>query len=233
METDAKVLEALALLRQAGRLDLLKDGALAPARPARRASAGVAAAVAACSPPRVAPAGKVRGAASGVGTKGGSGAGGRRFYGRERGGESPKVSRGTGRAGQRTGWNPARKWRAGVQVSEERQAGLEKRVGALEQSAKKNLKGRKAGTRQGRPGAYRQERSQAGGGGAPVVYTGAADASSVKARKAGFPVGRIFDEFHVKIVTFGYINVRLILFYRPKEFALLGSDTDYVIYALL
>ncbi|KAJ1158164.1 hypothetical protein NDU88_010858 [Pleurodeles waltl] len=187
METDAKVLEALALLRQAGRLDLLKDGALAPARPARRASAGVA-----CSPPRVAPAGKVRGAACGVGTKGGSGAGGRRFYGRERGGESPKVSRGTGRAGQRTGWNPAKKWRAGAQVSEELQAGLENRFGVPEQSAKKKLKGRKADTRQGCPGAYRQERSQARGGGAPaapVVYTGAADASSVKARKAGFLVG--------------------------------------------
>ncbi|KAJ1189175.1 hypothetical protein NDU88_005926 [Pleurodeles waltl] len=63
METEAKVLEALALLRQAGRMDLLKEGALAPARPARRASAGVAAA--ACSPPRVAAAGKVRGASRG------------------------------------------------------------------------------------------------------------------------------------------------------------------------
>ncbi|KAJ1123602.1 hypothetical protein NDU88_002070 [Pleurodeles waltl] len=73
MDTEAKVREALALLRQAGRLDLLRDGALAPTRPARRASAGVA--VAACSPPRVASAGKVRGAASGVGTKGGPGAG--------------------------------------------------------------------------------------------------------------------------------------------------------------
>ncbi|KAJ1099458.1 hypothetical protein NDU88_004559 [Pleurodeles waltl] len=52
MEQDPKILEAVALLRQVGRLDLLVEGALAPERPARRASAGVAAAVAACSPPR-------------------------------------------------------------------------------------------------------------------------------------------------------------------------------------
>ncbi|KAJ1161002.1 hypothetical protein NDU88_001491 [Pleurodeles waltl] len=44
MESEKKVLEAVALLRQAGRLDLLKEGALAPTRLARRASAGVAAA---------------------------------------------------------------------------------------------------------------------------------------------------------------------------------------------
>ncbi|KAJ1200658.1 hypothetical protein NDU88_004479 [Pleurodeles waltl] len=55
---DPKVQEALALLRQAGRLDF---GALAPARPARRASAGVAAAVAACSPPRHLDGAQVRG----------------------------------------------------------------------------------------------------------------------------------------------------------------------------
>ncbi|KAJ1175169.1 hypothetical protein NDU88_000460 [Pleurodeles waltl] len=73
METEAKVLEAVVLLRQAGRLDLLKEGALAPTRPARRASAGVAAAVAACSPPRVAAADKVRGASRGAGAKGGQG----------------------------------------------------------------------------------------------------------------------------------------------------------------
>ncbi|KAJ1153498.1 hypothetical protein NDU88_006257 [Pleurodeles waltl] len=38
--TDPKVLEAVALLRQAGRSDLLREGALEPGRPARRASAG-------------------------------------------------------------------------------------------------------------------------------------------------------------------------------------------------
>ncbi|KAJ1137801.1 hypothetical protein NDU88_004197 [Pleurodeles waltl] len=52
MDVDAKVLEAVALLKQAGRMDLLKEEALVPGRPARRASAGVAAAVAACSPLR-------------------------------------------------------------------------------------------------------------------------------------------------------------------------------------
>ncbi|KAJ1217892.1 hypothetical protein NDU88_005479 [Pleurodeles waltl] len=57
---DPKVQEALALLRQAGRLDLVKTEALAPGRPARRASAGVAAAVAACSPPRPADGAQVR-----------------------------------------------------------------------------------------------------------------------------------------------------------------------------
>ncbi|KAJ1213950.1 hypothetical protein NDU88_001579 [Pleurodeles waltl] len=44
--------QALALLEEAGRLDLLTQGARPHARPARRASAGVVAAVAACSPPR-------------------------------------------------------------------------------------------------------------------------------------------------------------------------------------
>ncbi|KAJ1124403.1 hypothetical protein NDU88_002864 [Pleurodeles waltl] len=73
MEVEARVLEAVALLRQAGRMDLLKDGALAPGRPARRASAGVAAAVAACSPPRVAGACKVRGASRGRGRRAGPG----------------------------------------------------------------------------------------------------------------------------------------------------------------
>ncbi|KAJ1106862.1 hypothetical protein NDU88_004260 [Pleurodeles waltl] len=66
-EVEAKVREALALLRQAGRLDLLKEGALATTRPARRASAGVAAVVAACSPPRAVYGGKVRCASRGAG----------------------------------------------------------------------------------------------------------------------------------------------------------------------
>ncbi|KAJ1089132.1 hypothetical protein NDU88_002283 [Pleurodeles waltl] len=54
MDSDAKVLEAVALLKQAGRMDLLKEEALVPGRPARRASAGVATAVADCSPPHAA-----------------------------------------------------------------------------------------------------------------------------------------------------------------------------------
>ncbi|KAJ1082629.1 hypothetical protein NDU88_002794 [Pleurodeles waltl] len=49
---DPKVQQALALLKEAGRLDLVAPEALGAGRPVRRASAGVAAAVAACSPPR-------------------------------------------------------------------------------------------------------------------------------------------------------------------------------------
>ncbi|KAJ1083113.1 hypothetical protein NDU88_003273 [Pleurodeles waltl] len=57
---DPKVQEALALLRQAGRLDLVNVGALAPGRLARHASAGVAAAVAVCSSPRPSDGAQVR-----------------------------------------------------------------------------------------------------------------------------------------------------------------------------
>ncbi|KAJ1200494.1 hypothetical protein NDU88_004318 [Pleurodeles waltl] len=49
---DGQVMEALRLLRKAGRLDLLADGGDHCARPARHTASGVAAAVAACSPPR-------------------------------------------------------------------------------------------------------------------------------------------------------------------------------------
>ncbi|KAJ1119662.1 hypothetical protein NDU88_007847 [Pleurodeles waltl] len=70
MDSDAKVLEAVALLRQAGRMDLLKEEALVPGRPACRASAGVAAAVAACSLPRAAGGLQVRGVAWGGGREG-------------------------------------------------------------------------------------------------------------------------------------------------------------------
>ncbi|KAJ1169827.1 hypothetical protein NDU88_001715 [Pleurodeles waltl] len=51
MEHNAKVREALALLKQAGRMNLLREEALAPGCPVCRASAGVAAVVAACLPP--------------------------------------------------------------------------------------------------------------------------------------------------------------------------------------
>lgn len=51
---DIRVLEAMHLLSEAGRMDLLigPPGPAGSGRPARQASAGVAAAVAACSPPR-------------------------------------------------------------------------------------------------------------------------------------------------------------------------------------
>ncbi|KAJ1175080.1 hypothetical protein NDU88_000371 [Pleurodeles waltl] len=66
MEFVAEVLEAMALLKQAGRMDLLKEEALMPGRPARRASAGVAAAVAAWSPSRAAGGTQVKGVARGA-----------------------------------------------------------------------------------------------------------------------------------------------------------------------
>ncbi|KAJ1188757.1 hypothetical protein NDU88_005514 [Pleurodeles waltl] len=49
---EENVRKALALLEQAGRLDLVRLEALAPERPACQASAGLAAAVLACSPLR-------------------------------------------------------------------------------------------------------------------------------------------------------------------------------------
>ncbi|KAJ1175967.1 hypothetical protein NDU88_001252 [Pleurodeles waltl] len=49
---DARVVRAMELLKEAGRLDLLAAPAAPRDRPVRRAASGVAAAVAACSPPR-------------------------------------------------------------------------------------------------------------------------------------------------------------------------------------
>ncbi|KAJ1197247.1 hypothetical protein NDU88_001109 [Pleurodeles waltl] len=46
---ESKLQEALRLLREAGRLDILKEGVEGPSRPPQRASGGVAAAVIACS----------------------------------------------------------------------------------------------------------------------------------------------------------------------------------------
>ncbi|KAJ1171695.1 hypothetical protein NDU88_003553 [Pleurodeles waltl] len=48
---DRRVLQAMQLLQEAGRLDLLAANAARRARPARQAASGVAAAIAACSPP--------------------------------------------------------------------------------------------------------------------------------------------------------------------------------------
>ncbi|KAJ1136157.1 hypothetical protein NDU88_002575 [Pleurodeles waltl] len=52
MADEEKVQAALGLLRQGGRMDLVRVEALAPGRSARRASTGVTAAVMACSPLR-------------------------------------------------------------------------------------------------------------------------------------------------------------------------------------
>ncbi|KAJ1160493.1 hypothetical protein NDU88_000995 [Pleurodeles waltl] len=49
---DKCVRRAWALLVMAGRMYLVKEEALCPLRPARKAASGVAAAVIACSPPR-------------------------------------------------------------------------------------------------------------------------------------------------------------------------------------
>ncbi|KAJ1152505.1 hypothetical protein NDU88_005280 [Pleurodeles waltl] len=49
---EKKVQEALRLLKEAGHMDMLKDGLGGPSRPPRRASGGVAAAVLACSSSR-------------------------------------------------------------------------------------------------------------------------------------------------------------------------------------
>ncbi|KAJ1127161.1 hypothetical protein NDU88_005564 [Pleurodeles waltl] len=49
---DVRVEEAMRLLCEAGRLDLLADGVAYRDRPVRQAASRVAAAVAACSPPR-------------------------------------------------------------------------------------------------------------------------------------------------------------------------------------
>ncbi|KAJ1148270.1 hypothetical protein NDU88_001107 [Pleurodeles waltl] len=95
MDADAKVLETVALLRQAGRMDLLREEALAPGRPARRASAGVTAAVAAYSPPRAIGGLQVRSGSRGAVLKAGkgvSGAGKGRAGRRECGPGSPRVS---------------------------------------------------------------------------------------------------------------------------------------------
>ncbi|KAJ1166609.1 hypothetical protein NDU88_007008 [Pleurodeles waltl] len=67
MSEALKVKAALALLKKAGRMDLVREEALAPGHPARRASGGVAAAVAACSPPRAGAGVQVRGFGRGAG----------------------------------------------------------------------------------------------------------------------------------------------------------------------
>ncbi|KAJ1125543.1 hypothetical protein NDU88_003971 [Pleurodeles waltl] len=115
MEMDSKVLEALELLQQAGRMDLVKEEALAPGRPARRASAGVAAA---CSPPLPAGGAQVRGVAQGVVRRAGMGAAG---AGKESAGRrgldpgSPRVSLGVGRPQElRSSWNSALRNYAGA-----------------------------------------------------------------------------------------------------------------------
>ncbi|KAJ1157286.1 hypothetical protein NDU88_010001 [Pleurodeles waltl] len=81
MEIDGKVAEAVELLKEAGRLDLLREEALITGRPVRKASAGVATAVVACSPPRAATM-QVKGVAQGAAAAQGVSAAGKGRAGR-------------------------------------------------------------------------------------------------------------------------------------------------------
>ncbi|KAJ1159641.1 hypothetical protein NDU88_000146 [Pleurodeles waltl] len=78
---DPRVEEAMRLLREAGCLDLLADGGACRERPTRQAASGVAAAVAACSPPRKSGgrrAPQLRSVRAGMGRAGGAGVPSRR-----------------------------------------------------------------------------------------------------------------------------------------------------------
>ncbi|KAJ1115551.1 hypothetical protein NDU88_003774 [Pleurodeles waltl] len=190
MEVEAKVLEAVALLRQAGRMDFLKDGALAPGRPARRASAGVAAAVAACSPPRVAGAVKVRGVPRGAGAKGVFGEGKGRFSGQERGRGSPRVSREAGHGPPRQSCKRARKGKAGPQEAARRKGDRTEGVGALEASAAGKSEGGKADARQARAAVsseVRKARGATGGPGAVATSKGLSVSGRGRRGQGGAP----------------------------------------------
>ncbi|KAJ1197594.1 hypothetical protein NDU88_001451 [Pleurodeles waltl] len=154
MEADPKVLEAVTLLRQAGRLDLLKEGALEPGRPARRASAGVAAAVAACSPPRVAE--KVSGVSkgAGAGARGGTGAAKGKAARPARRAAAPRDSLEAGHGLVRPGGRPTRGGRARPRLVLRPQGSCIDITGALGTSA--------AGGR-GSPGKARAHHARAAG----------------------------------------------------------------------
>ncbi|KAJ1137544.1 hypothetical protein NDU88_003942 [Pleurodeles waltl] len=109
MAEESKVRSALALLRQAGRMDLVREEALAPGRPVRRASAGVAAAVAACLPPRAGTGWQVR------------------LVGRGRAVRSLRVRLGWGRGGLGGG-----RWARGFRGLPLGQGALRLRAGAVE-----------------------------------------------------------------------------------------------------
>ncbi|KAJ1116713.1 hypothetical protein NDU88_004919 [Pleurodeles waltl] len=95
-----KVKAALALLKQAGRMDLVREEALAPGRRARWASTGVEAAVAACSPPRAGAGLQVRGFGRGAG---GSAVKGAVRAGRRRAGRRARECRGIPSGGAPSG----------------------------------------------------------------------------------------------------------------------------------
>ncbi|KAJ1189509.1 hypothetical protein NDU88_006254 [Pleurodeles waltl] len=116
-----KVQQALALLREAGRLDLLVPEALLPGRQVRRASGGVAAAVAACSSPREALPKKV-GAVKGRGWREAGPRVGRAGRGR--------VVAGPVREAPRASLEACRGQRAGASASRARRSPAVRRYGA-------------------------------------------------------------------------------------------------------
>ncbi|KAJ1177062.1 hypothetical protein NDU88_002326 [Pleurodeles waltl] len=194
---DPKVQEVLALLRQAVRLDLVNEEALAPGHPACRASADVAAAVAACSPPRPFDGAQVRVSKGRALREAGSGAS-RAVRGRViRGGlarGSPRASHGEGRSrGLRAGEKKARRGpvvrrygprhgtrtEIGAEVSLGRGAALVKRAGGplgRDRVARAGSGDQRVGaesqsvrgSRARAAGAYKL--SLAGGGGGPCRY---------------------------------------------------------------
>ncbi|KAJ1165793.1 hypothetical protein NDU88_006210 [Pleurodeles waltl] len=173
MEVDAKVLEAMGLLRQAGRMDLLKEEALAPGRPARRASVGVTAAVAACSPPRASGTMQVRGGSRGAVAKGVSGAGKGRAGRQERGPASLRVSPEAGPSGIRLSWEPARTGKAGPQSVARPQGGRLRKARALKASAAGKGEGlRKAGVLHVRAAGKGEGQKAMGARGGPGAFSG-------------------------------------------------------------
>ncbi|KAJ1190208.1 hypothetical protein NDU88_006946 [Pleurodeles waltl] len=126
---DPRVRQALRLLEEAGRLDLLAEDGARRERPVRQAASGVAAAVAACSPPR----GRgcrsrrvpqVRGSGAGRGQTGTAGVPARRVAlpkMRRPGplGERPQAKAAYGGAGGGIGIDPPPAYRAGGAVSSE------------------------------------------------------------------------------------------------------------------
>ncbi|KAJ1177528.1 hypothetical protein NDU88_002783 [Pleurodeles waltl] len=142
---DPRVRQAMQLLKEAGRLDLLVEVGARHERPAHQAASGVAAAVAACSPPRGSGgrrATQVRGLGFGKGQAGKASAPARRVVSarvQRPGplGARPPASVTKGRAGGVIGSDPPAVFRAGGMASREprplgarqAQGGLPKRAG--------------------------------------------------------------------------------------------------------
>ncbi|KAJ1149488.1 hypothetical protein NDU88_002295 [Pleurodeles waltl] len=115
---DPRVHQALQLLEEAGWLDLLVEVGARHERPARQAARGVAAAVAACSPPRGSRrATQVRGLGVGKGRAGKAGAPARRVVISL--GARPQAKASNGGVGGGIGIDPPPVYRAGESVAME------------------------------------------------------------------------------------------------------------------